>query len=93
MIYVGNVPWKATDQDLANFFATVGKVRSAQIIIDRDTQRSRGFGFVEMENPADEDAAINQINGKELYDRALKVNKAQPKKPRSDDRNFRGRDR
>ena len=80
-IYVGNLPWSTTDEDLNDMFAQYGNVISARVIEDRMTGRSRGFGFVEME---DEGAtqAINAMNGSEIQGRALKVNEAQPRERR-----------
>lgn len=80
-IYVGNLPWSTTDEDLNDMFAQYGNVISARVVEDRMTGRSRGFGFVEME---DEGAtqAINAMNGSEIQGRALKVNEAQPRERR-----------
>ena len=75
-IYVGNLPWSATEADLRDLFATMGEVHSAAVITDRDTGRSRGFGFIEMDD-ADAEKAIAELNGRELGDRALRVNEAQ----------------
>jgi len=76
-LYVGNLPFSTTEDDLSDIFAEVGNVESVRIITDRDTGRSRGFGFVEM---SDEDAekAINQFNGTEMNGRPLTVNEARP---------------
>ena len=74
-IYVGNLSWGTTDRDLEQMFAAHGEVRSATVITDRDTGRSRGFGFVEMEDSAAADA-INALNDKEVDGRRLKVNEA-----------------
>lgn len=76
-LYVGNLSWSTTEDELKNYFASVGEVSSATIISDRDTGRSRGFGFVEMENADD---AIAQFHGKEFGGRQLVVNEAQEKK-------------
>ena len=81
-LYVGNLPWSATDSDLENLFAAVGPVSSAQVVTDRDTGRSRGFGFVEMAD-ADASRAISEINGKQLESRELRVNEAQSKPRRA----------
>ena len=75
-LFVGNLPWKTTEDVLADHFSQCGKVISAKIIIDRATNNSRGFGFVEME---DADKAIAELNGKELEGRALIVNEARAK--------------
>ena len=76
-IYVGNISWGMNDQDLENLFAEHGTVTSAKIITDRMTQRSRGFGFVEMEDGAE--AAIDALNGAEVDGRNLVVNESKPK--------------
>lgn len=77
-IYVGNLPWSTTDESLRDFFSQYGTVNSASVITDRDTGRSRGFGFVEMED-ADADRAISDANGASLDGRNLRVNEAQPR--------------
>ena len=74
-IYVGNLPWSTTDVELRDMFAEIGPVHSATVITDRETGRSRGFGFVEMDG-ADADQAISKLNGQEVGSRALKVNEA-----------------
>ena len=76
-IYVGNISWGLTDQDLENVFAEHGTVTSAKIITDRSTGRSRGFGFVEMSNGAE--AAIEALHGTEVDGRELVVNESRPK--------------
>ena len=76
-IYVGNISWGLTDQDLENVFAEHGTVTSAKIIKDRATGRSRGFGFVEMSDGAE--AAIEALNGTEVDGRELVVNESRPK--------------
>ena len=76
-IYVGNISWGLTDQDLENVFAEYGTVDSAKIITDRATGRSRGFGFVEMSDGAE--AAIEALNGTEVDWRELVVNESRPK--------------
>ena len=80
-IYVGNLPWSTTEADLEGLFASIGAVHSAAVITDRDTGRSRGFGFVEMEE-ADADRAIQELNGRDFGGRALRVNEAQQRQPR-----------
>jgi RNA recognition motif-containing protein len=80
-LYVGNLSFRTTSEDLREAFATVGTVESATVIEDRDTGRSRGFGFVEMASAEEAAAAIEQFNGKEFGGRNLTVNEA---KPRSD---------
>ena len=74
-IYVGNLPWSIDDEGLKNLFAEHGEVISAKVIRDRETNRSRGFGFVEMDDNSSEDA-ISALNGHEVECRALKVNKS-----------------
>jgi RNA recognition motif-containing protein len=81
-LYVGNLPFSATNQDLEGLFAQSGQVESANVITDRDTGRSRGFGFVEMESREGADAAIQQLNGYELDGRAIVVNEARPREDR-----------
>ena len=76
-IYVGNISWGLTDQDLENVFAEYGTVTSAKIITDRATGRSRGFGFVEMSDGAE--AAVEALNGTEVDGRELVVNESSPK--------------
>jgi RNA recognition motif-containing protein len=79
-LYVGNIPWSATEESLSAYFGKAGEVKSVKIITDKETGRSRGFCFVEMENA---DEAISQFNGKELEGRTLKVNEAIEREPRS----------
>ena len=88
-LYVGNLAFQTTNQQLQDLFAQAGTVQSANVIEDRDTGRSRGFAFVEMSTNAEATAAIDQFNGKELGGRALKVNEAKPRETRnfSGDRN------
>jgi RNA recognition motif-containing protein len=78
-IYVGNLSWGLKDQDLANLFAPFGEVSSAKIVMDKFTQRSKGFGFVEMPNDEQAQAAIAQLNGSEVEGRNLVVNESRPK--------------
>jgi len=78
-LYVGNLGYNATDADLQKLFGTHGTVESAQVINDRDTGRSKGFGFVEMTSAAEAEAAIAALNGSQHDGRALKVNEAKPK--------------
>src|SRR5438067_2593575 len=78
-LYVGNLPYSVTDSDLEQLFAPHGTVQSAQVIMDRDTGRSKGFGFVEMGSDAEAKAAIAALNGVEKEGRALTVNEARPK--------------
>jgi RNA recognition motif-containing protein len=81
-IYVGNLPFSTTEQDLRDMFSQHGKVERASIIIDRETGRSRGFGFVEMSDDNEARAAIAATNGQNMGGRPLKVNEAQPKEQR-----------
>ncbi len=80
-IYVGNLPWSATEDQVRNLFAEYGTVNSVNLVSDRETGRARGFGFVEMA-AADADAAIQALNGSNMDGRSLKVNEAQPRAPR-----------
>ena len=81
-IYVGNLSFDTSEQELNAAFAAHGAVSSAKIITDRDTGRSRGFGFVEMDNDAEGMVAINQLNGSDLNGRSLTVNVAKPRENR-----------
>jgi cold-inducible RNA-binding protein len=81
-LYVGNLTYGVTDADLEKMFAEFGTVQSAQVIMDRDTGRSKGFGFVEMGSAAEATAAITALNGKEVEGRKLTVNEARPKEDR-----------
>ncbi len=81
-LYVGNLPFSATEQVLVDTFSQCGTVESAKIITDRDTGRSRGFGFVEMASDADAAKAISKFNGADYDGRALTVNEAKPMAPR-----------
>lgn len=76
-LYVGNLAWTVTDQDLLDVFSEAGKVGSSQVIVDRATKRSRGFGFVEMATDEAAEAAIKKLNGRELKGRPIRVNEAQ----------------
>ena len=78
-LYVGNLTYSMTDGDLQTMFASHGTVQSAQVIMDRDTGRSKGFGFVEMGSDQEAQAAIAALNGKEMDGRTLTVNEARPK--------------
>ena len=78
-LYVGNLAYGVTDADLQRMFEAHGTVQSAQVIMDRDTGRSKGFGFVEMGSDQEAQAAIAALNGKEVEGRALTVNEARPK--------------
>ena len=78
-IYVGNISWNLKDQDLANLFASYGEVTSAKIVTDKFTNRSKGFGFVEMADDAAAQAAIAALNGSEVDSRNIVVNESRPK--------------
>ena len=81
-IYVGNLPFEVTDEDLESYFTEYGSVGSARVIIDRFLGRSRGFGFVEMDDNAEAEAAILGLNGKDFKGRPLTVNEARPREDR-----------
>jgi cold-inducible RNA-binding protein len=81
-LYVGNLPYGTTDSDLDKLFAPHGTVQSAQVIMDRDTGRSKGFGFVEMDKDQEAQAAIAALSGHEIDGRALTVNEARPREDR-----------
>jgi RNA recognition motif-containing protein len=78
-LYVGNLTYGVTDSTLEQMFTTHGTVQSAQVIMDRDTGRSKGFGFVEMKTDQEAQAAMTGLNGKEVEGRALTVNEARPR--------------
>jgi RNA recognition motif-containing protein len=78
-LYVGNLTYAVTDSTLEQMFAAHGTVQSAQVIMDRDTGRSKGFGFVEMSSDQEAQAAIAALNGKEIEGRSLTVNEARPR--------------
>ena len=81
-LYVGNLAFTTSSQDLQELFAQAGTVESASVVEDRDTGRSRGFGFAEMSSKEEGEAAIAQFNGKEVNGRALNVNEAKPRENR-----------
>jgi RNA recognition motif-containing protein len=81
-LYVGNLAFQTSSQDLQQLFAQAGTVESASVVEDRDTGRSRGFGFVEMASKEEGEAAISQFNGKEVNGRNLNVNEAKPRENR-----------
>ena len=87
-IYVGNLSWSMTDADLSALFEQFGTVTSAKILLDKFSGRSKGFGFVEMENAEEAQAAISQLNETDVQERKIVVNEAQPKK---DDGGFKKR--
>jgi len=82
-LYVGNLSFDTSTQDLEKMFGEIGTVESTNLIEDRDTGRSRGFAFVEMSSQAEGESAISQLNGKEIGGRELKVNLAKPRENRS----------
>jgi RNA recognition motif-containing protein len=82
-LFVGNLPFSTRDADLKTLFSQSGEVASANVIMDKFTGRSRGFGFVEMPNDEEAQAEIERFNGHELQGRALTVNQAKPQEPRS----------
>jgi RNA recognition motif-containing protein len=82
-LYVGNLAFQTTSQELQELFTQAGTVESASVVEDRDTGRSRGFAFVEMSTQEEATSAIEQFNGKEVGGRALKVNEAKPRENRS----------
>ena len=93
-LYVGNLTYEVTDADLQKLFEPHGAVRSAQVIMDRDTGRSKGFGFVEMDNADEAQAAISALNGQNSNGRPLTVNEARPREDRGGRGGFSGgRDR
>jgi RNA recognition motif-containing protein len=81
-LFVGSLSWNTTDDSLREFFAAAGTVTSASVIVDRDSGRSKGFGFVEMSSDDEAKAAIEQLNGKELDGRAIAVSEARPREDR-----------
>jgi len=81
-LYVGNLAFKTSSEDLQQLFSQAGTVESASVVEDRDTGRSRGFGFVEMASKEEGEAAITQFNGKEVDGRNLTVNEARPREDR-----------
>ena len=81
-IYVGGLPYSATEEDLENLFATAGQVKEVSIITDRYTGQAKGFGFVEMNSDTEADAAISQLNGTQMGGRTLTVNEAKPREER-----------
>ena len=81
-IYVGNLAYGVTEDDLREAFAAYGEVSRANVIMDRDTGRSKGFGFVEMPDNSQAEAAINGLNDKPLSGRAIRVNEAKPREDR-----------
>jgi cold-inducible RNA-binding protein len=82
-LYVGNLPFSATEGSISDLFSQIGGVDSVRLITDRDSGRSKGFGFVEMASDEDAEKAIAELNGKEFEGRALTVNEARPQEPRT----------
>ena len=87
-IFVGNLSFSTTDDGLRNAFESYGTVDSARVILDRETNRSRGFGFVEMPNDSEAQAAIEGCNGLDLDGRAIRVNEARPRENRRPPRRY-----
>ncbi len=91
-LFVGSLAWACTDADLEEFFKQAGNVVSAKVIVDRDTNRSKGFGFVEMSTDEEAKAAIAQLDGKDLAGRPVAISEARPQAPR-EERSFDGGNR
>lgn len=87
-LYVGNLPYSTTDQTLVDAFSQCGTVESARVVLDRDSGRSKGFGFVEMSSSSEASASIQKLNGTNMDGRAINVSEAKPQAPRD---NFRSR--
>lgn len=85
-IYVGNLPWRTSEEELRNMFEAYGRVDSSSIVKDRETDRSRGFGFVEMPDRNEAQNAIDALNGTDMGGRALVVNEARPRSERPERR-------
>jgi RNA recognition motif-containing protein len=81
-LFVGSLAWAVTDDQLAEFFSAVGTVESAKVIVDRDTNRSKGFGFVEMSSDEEAKKAVEELNNKDLGGRAITVSEARPREER-----------
>jgi RNA recognition motif-containing protein len=81
-LFVGSLAWATTDDGLKEFFSSVGNVVSANVIMDRETNRSKGFGFVEMSSDEEAKKAVEELNGKELDGRPIVVNEARPREER-----------
>lgn len=92
-IYVGNLSYNLSEEDLNEVFSEYGEVVSVKIVMDRETGRAKGFGFVEMANEADGERAVEELDGAEVSGRNMKVNKARPKPERSERRSYGGGDR
>lgn len=89
-LFVGSLPYSTTDEELEQMFAEVGTVVSAKVIFDRETGRSKGFGFVEMSNDDEAKAAVDKLNNTDLGGRSIVVNEARPQEPRGERRSFGG---
>jgi RNA recognition motif-containing protein len=89
-LYVGNLPYSFRDSDLEQAFSQYGQISSAKVMMERDTGRSKGFGFVEMSSEAEAQAAIQGLNGQQIGGRGLVVNEARPMEPRSGGGGFGG---
>ncbi|PIP57764.1 RNA-binding protein [Candidatus Woesebacteria bacterium CG22_combo_CG10-13_8_21_14_all_39_10] len=89
-LFVGGIPWSLTDATLADLFGKIGKVTSAKIIVDKFTQQSKGFAFVEFENDADADKAIKELSDTEVEGRKIVVQEARPLEERAPRRDFGG---
>ncbi len=89
-IYVGNLPFNTSDEELETLFQQHGEVASATVIVDRETGRSRGFGFVEMTGKSEAENAIRALNGSDMGGRALTVNESRPREPRGSGGSGRG---
>ena len=89
-LFVGSLAYATTDDSLQAFFATIAPVKSARVITDRDTGRSKGFGFVEFEDEANNEKAVKELDGKELDGRAINVTIARPREDKPRDGGFRG---
>lgn len=85
-LYVGNLPYSATDESLRDAFSQCGTVETAKVIMDRDSGRSKGFAFVEMSSPAEAATSIDRLNGTQLDGRAINVSEAKPQAPRDNSR-------
>jgi RNA recognition motif-containing protein len=81
-LYLGNLPWSITDADLHELCAAHGQVTSAKVVTDKFSKRSKGYGFAEMPNDAEAQAAISNLNGKEISGRAISCNEARPREER-----------
>jgi RNA recognition motif-containing protein len=87
-LYVGNLPYSATEESLTNAFSECGSVQSAKVITDRETGRSKGFAFVEMSTPDEAQQAISRFNGTNMDGRAMNVSEAKPQAPRENRGSF-----